>query len=349
MKINMVLPGLNHSGGVQVALEYLNFFVEQGADVMCYAPMKSLIKTGLNEDSLGKWFSSYFKIKFLPCFNNLTIRDADCTIATGWITSYWVNKLSASKGKKVYFIQDYETWFSGEKNRKVTQTYHLKFDLNVTVSTALHDTLVEKEQCDSVVICNGIAENNIKSEDSESQFKKGASIVIGMPYREAKGSSNVKNCRFGIQTVRRLMDDNPNIEFKLFGFKKPKVLDSNISFLENPSRDVLTRWYDTIDIFYVPSLYEGWGLPAMEAMARGCVVLASDTGCIKEFGINKKNCIKLNNMKDATEVEVAVKYLIQNRELLKSIGLEAIKTVRDYSFEKEATKFYTELVKLKKK
>ncbi|MEE6663752.1 hypothetical protein PS413_08935, partial [Limosilactobacillus fermentum] len=38
MKINMVLPGIGHSGGVQMAIDYLNYFARHDNDVICYVP-----------------------------------------------------------------------------------------------------------------------------------------------------------------------------------------------------------------------------------------------------------------------------------------------------------------------
>lgn len=340
----MILPGVNHSGGVQMAFEYLDYFVEQGADAICYAPIKTLIKTGINSDSLGKWYKSNFKIKFVPFFNDMTIRNADITIATSWITSYWVYSLSPKKGKKVYFIQDYETWFSNSKNKRVRESYHLPMDLRISVSTELQQKLQKLDSCESVVICNGIAEKYIKSDYGKKLNKN--SIVIGMPYREKKGDSNIKNCEFGIKVVQKIQKENPNLEFKMYGFKEPNNLSRNILFLENPTRRELMNWYDSIDILYIPSLYEGWGLPAMEGMARGCVVVAADTGCLKEFGKNTVNCIKLNDMTNMHQAMHAIQNLISNEKMRIEIGQAAIITVKNYTFENYASIFWNQLKKL---
>lgn len=343
MKINLILPGVNHSGGVQMAFEYLDYFEEQGADVICYAPIKTLIKTGINSDSLGKWYKSNFKIKFVPFFNNMTIRNADITIATSWITSYWINSLSSKKGKKVYFIQGYETWFSDKKNRKVRESYHLPMDLRISVSTELQHKLQVLDNCDSEVICNGIKEKYLRTSYKKNKNNEG-STIIGMPYREK--NSDVKNCKFGIKALQKIQMENSNLQIQLFGFKKPKNLPAGIHFLENPSRKELMKWYDSVDILYIPSIYEGWGLPAMEGMARGCVVIGSNTGCLKEFGKNKLNCIKLGDMKSMNQITHAVQILIEDKNMTHKISKSALDTVRNYTFEKYANNFWNQLIKL---
>ena len=44
----------------------------------------------------------------------------------------------------------------------------------------------------------------------------------------------------------------------------------------------LGGWYSAADLFAFPSYYEGFGLPAVEAMRCGAPVLASDTSCFPE-------------------------------------------------------------------
>lgn len=341
----MLLPGLNHSGGVQVALSYLNYFVQKGASVVCYVPMRALLKKGITNDSLGRWFDNKFEIRFVPFVNNMTVRSADITIATAWKTSYWLKNLSAKKGKKVYFIQDYETWFKDNKNRRVRKSYHLPMDLRVSVSTELQKKLQMLDNCDSEVICNGIKEKYLRTSYKKNKNNE-SPIVIGMPYREKKGNSDVKNCEFGIKALKKIQLENSNLQVQFFGFKKPKNLPTGMHFLENPSRTELMKWYDSVDILYIPSIYEGWGLPAMEGMARGCVVIGSNTGCLKEFGKNNINCLTLKSMKNYKEARNAILILIKNDKLRKKIGKNAFMAVKEYSFEKEAGIFWNKLINL---
>lgn len=357
MKINMILPALGHSGGVQMATDYLNYFVEQGNDVVCYVPFtgayygwkkilfpKAIYRLLKSKDLQGKWIKNKFVIKFIPYINNLWIRDADITIATSWLTSYWLYRLNSLKGKKVYFIQDYETWGDNKENQIVRKSYRLPFDLRVTVSTQLHDKLLKKDSSNSQIICNGIKKEYIKKTITDKTFEK---MTIGLPYREIRGESNdIKNSRFAIKALEDYIVNN-RVCLKTYGFNKPRKWNNNISFLENPSREQLFNWYDNIDIFYVPSLYEGWGLPAMEAMARGCVVIASDTGCIREFGKHLINCYKISDMTSRKELFKGLDMLIQSDELRKRISKNALKTVKNYTFELEAKRFLRLLDKLK--
>ena len=44
----------------------------------------------------------------------------------------------------------------------------------------------------------------------------------------------------------------------------------------------LAQLYQHADFFIYPSLYEGFGLPPLEAMANSCPVLSSNTSCLLE-------------------------------------------------------------------
>lgn len=52
--------------------------------------------------------------------------------------------------------------------------------------------------------------------------------------------------------------------------------------LENPDFETVRMLYRGADVFIFPSLYEGFGLPVLEAMASGCPVVCSNTSSLPE-------------------------------------------------------------------
>lgn len=67
-------------------------------------------------------------------------------------------------------------------------------------------------------------------------------------------------------------------------FRRLKLEDS-IRHAEGPD-DLLQSYYENARVFVYPSLYEGFGLPALEAMAFGCPVIAARTSSIPEITDN---------------------------------------------------------------
>ncbi|MGQ0615040.1 MAG: glycosyltransferase family 4 protein [Planctomycetaceae bacterium] len=61
-------------------------------------------------------------------------------------------------------------------------------------------------------------------------------------------------------------------------------LSSRVHFLGHAEESILGALYRRADLTVCPSLYEGFGLPVLEAMACGCPVLASDIAAHREVG-----------------------------------------------------------------
>ena len=59
-------------------------------------------------------------------------------------------------------------------------------------------------------------------------------------------------------------------------------LDNQVIFLPQVSDEDLALLYNAASLFVFPSLYEGFGLPLLEAMASGIPVIAADNSSIPE-------------------------------------------------------------------
>lgn len=80
-------------------------------------------------------------------------------------------------------------------------------------------------------------------------------------------------------------------------------LREKILFFDDNNND-LAFLYQNVKCLVYPSLYEGFGLPILEAMSLGCPVISSDGGSLKEVGGD--SCLYFNpshieNIKDACE------------------------------------------------
>jgi glycosyltransferase involved in cell wall biosynthesis len=61
-------------------------------------------------------------------------------------------------------------------------------------------------------------------------------------------------------------------------------LRDQVTFLGFVAEDELTHWYNAARLFAFPSLYEGFGLPVLEAMACGTPVITSNAASLPEVG-----------------------------------------------------------------
>lgn len=97
-------------------------------------------------------------------------------------------------------------------------------------------------------------------------------------------------------------------------------VQNEVRFLGFVPIDVLRIFYDAAKVFVFPSLYEGFGLPPLEAMAHGTPVLASNTSSLPEV---VGNAAVLVNPENVFEIMRALHRVLLDqpmREKMKQIG-----------------------------
>lgn len=82
------------------------------------------------------------------------------------------------------------------------------------------------------------------------------------------------------RNVRLLVVGDGNIRQQME--QEASMIGEVVTFVGRQRQDTLQYYYDQIDILLMPSRSEGFGLTAIEGMARGCVVVASNTGGLPE-------------------------------------------------------------------
>ncbi len=63
-----------------------------------------------------------------------------------------------------------------------------------------------------------------------------------------------------------------------------KILEDTISI--NATEEIMSNLYTFAELFVYPSLYEGFGMPILEAMSYGCPTLISNASCFPEIAGN---------------------------------------------------------------
>jgi glycosyltransferase involved in cell wall biosynthesis len=106
------------------------------------------------------------------------------------------------------------------------------------------------------------------------------------------------------------------------------------------------------DIFAMPSLKEGLGVAALEAMASGLSVIASDVGGLREVVEDGRSGIIVPTA-NAAAIASAVVRLAESAELRSQMGAAArARVVENYSMEKMAARtlaLYRECVRTTRK
>ena len=108
----------------------------------------------------------------------------------------------------------------------------------------------------------------------------------------ASADAPLKGLAVLLRAFKNLVDADPSTELVLIARPKPGGdtealieqlgLRDRIRFVGDASHEQINRLYAESAVAVVPSLYEGFGLPAVEAMAAGIPLVSTDGGALKE-------------------------------------------------------------------
>ncbi len=167
----------------------------------------------------------------------------------------------------------------------------------------------------------------------EEQFHK-LTIEFGLckPYVLYVGSFAMrKNLSVLIDAMKKIWLDYPNIQLVLAGNLSGKndeniirLVDTNSIVLISRRKSIqeLNSLYENALVFVFPSIYEGFGLPVLEAMSTGCPVIASNSTSIPEILGDKQITFNPN---DSLELQFQLKRVIQDKNLINDMRISGLK------------------------
>jgi len=106
-----------------------------------------------------------------------------------------------------------------------------------------------------------------------------------------------------------------------------------VKFLETVTDEELPTFYENAEAFVLPSLYEGFGLPILEAMKYGCPVLTSNVSSLPEAGENAAVYFDPGNVSDIAE---KIEKVLSDESLRAKMKKEGFEQVKKFSWEKSA-------------
>jgi glycosyltransferase involved in cell wall biosynthesis len=112
-------------------------------------------------------------------------------------------------------------------------------------------------------------------------------------------------------------------------------MEERILFLGHVPDDEVALLYSGASLMVYPSLYEGFGLPILEAMACGCPVICSNTSSMPEVA---GNAAILVSPKDETGLAEAIDTVMQDREYSKQLIESGHKRAGEFSWDYTAQK-----------
>jgi len=280
------------------------------------------------------------KIKNVPRYTGKFFR-----ILNNILFEYYITKINP----KIIHLTYYDKIFNLNKKKKILTVYdliHEKFILN----SYKNNNLPKKKAINEAdhIIC--ISESTRKDlldiykidkkktsviylASSFSCNKTDGSLINNVPSILYVGDrARYKNFYNFIKAISnsKLLKNNVNINcFGSSPFSKQELTlflsegfnDGTFNHITG-NNDVLKKLYLNSTVFVYPSLYEGFGLPILEAMSLGCPVICSNTSSMKEIGGDSVWYFDPSSIDDMT---LSIEKIInsdQDRKILIKKGLE---------------------------
>lgn len=180
------------------------------------------------------------------------------------------------------------------------------------------------------IVGNDILDNRLLNIDNLEHKQEIVFGLIGSLDVNYKGHETV------IKAFSIIKDKIPNFKIEFLGKGNKRRWESlakkygiyeNVNFIGTlPSGDAVYKWMDNIDISLQPSLAEAQGRSIIEAMSRGCPVIASKVGGIIEL-IDDDLLIDAGNYK---QLAIKIETLIQNKSKLREQAIKNFNEAKLY-------------------
>lgn len=110
-------------------------------------------------------------------------------------------------------------------------------------------------------------------------------------------------------------------------------VEKHVRFLEFVPDEDLAVLYQNARCFVLPSLYEGFGLPILEAMSNGCPVITSNVSSLPEAGGDAALYV---NPTDVNDIASKISMLLKDERLREELVKKGYQQVKKFSWEKTA-------------
>ena len=227
-------------------------------------------------------------------------------------------------------------------------------DIEICVSKEVKNFTIEKANIPEhklEVVENGIPDSFLNAVTSHRN-KKAHSLVIGTVAR----LSEQKGIKYLLHAAKRVINKFPDITFIIAGngSQREKLGDLSIELgisdkVKFPGfRNDIPELLFVIDIFVLPSLWEGMPNVLLEAMAAGKPVIATDTGGSKDIIDSSINGILVEPGNSEALAEAILK-LLEDPAQRQRLGESAKQTVKErFPIDKMISKteqVYAQLIK----
>lgn len=169
-------------------------------------------------------------------------------------------------------------------------------------------------------------------EKTSDEQKQAVRQKFNLPSQFILSVGTIEQRKNQMAILKSVVQEKLDIPIVILGRPRPKeykkildeyILDSGIRkqliFLQGTNTEELQSIYQMAEMMVYPSLYEGFGLPVLEAQASGCPVITSNTSSMPEAG--GKGAIYIDP-RDSGQIGFEINRLLTDSELKKEMILK---------------------------
>ncbi|HCB34914.1 MAG TPA: glycosyl transferase family 1 [Acidimicrobiaceae bacterium] len=205
----------------------------------------------------------------------------------------------------------------------------------VTVSASSRDDIV----ADMGVAASRVHVVNVGVDTDRFRPLDDVVPVRGRVMTTASADVAMKGLVFLLEAVAKLRTADPDVHLVVVGRQTDGSaaarrvaelgLDGCVEFVSGVSDERLAEMYGEAEVAVVPSLYEGFSLPAAEAMACGRPLVATTGGALPEVtGPDGESCLAVPPG-DADALAAAIGRVLEQPDLRAALGTAARRRVRE--------------------
>jgi glycosyltransferase involved in cell wall biosynthesis len=109
--------------------------------------------------------------------------------------------------------------------------------------------------------------------------------------------------------------------------------EPGVRYLGHVDEPTLTALYESASVLAFPSLYEGFGLPLLEAMSRGVPAVVGAAGALPELALGSAIAVEPD---DVDAIAGALEQLLSDPELRQKLGEEGKRRAADFTWDRAA-------------
>jgi len=264
---------------------------------------------------------AHYLPSFCPVPQVVTIHDLayqyfpnDFTKKDLWQLKNWT-RLSVKKANKIIAVS------------KTTKKDILKiYNVDEAKVTVIYNGYEKKDQI-----------SDIKDQNDSLKIKNNEKFILFVGTIQPR-----KNLSVLIDAFNKFLEQNKNFKLVIVGkkgwlyediFRKVKTLklEDKVIFTDHVADEELVWYYQNAFCFVLPSLYEGFGIPILEAMNNNCPTIISMNSSLPEVGGEASLYFDPKNSDDLLK---KIETLQKNKELRKELITKGKKRIKEFSWDK---------------